>query len=108
MPIRLWSTVEIQLQKPCSAFGRANGRAGARVTATAIRSLLQSFEIQSFESREERHELADLSVGEGQLRHTRTLLGPHGLHGRRVLDPLVQVLRGDVEGGPGERLPAHQ
>src|SRR5947208_12157712 len=97
MPIRLWSTVEIQLQKPCSAFGRANGRAGARVTATAIRSLLQSFE-----RREERHELVDLRVREGELWHPRTLLGPHGLHGRRVLDPLVQVLGGDVERGPGE------
>src|SRR2546423_11993323 len=98
MPIRLWSTVEIQLQKPCSSFGRANGRAGARVTATAIRSLLQSFE-----GREERHELVDLRVRDGDLRHTRTLLGPHGFHGRRALDPLVQALGGDVERRAAER-----
>src|SRR5947209_4230752 len=115
MPIRLWSTVEIQLQKPCSLFGRANGRAGARVTATAMVGLL--FErlspplsggrplspgrSRSLESGQERYELVDLGVGQvraglGQVRHPGALVGPHRLHGRRVVDPPVQVLGRDV------------
>src|SRR5581483_3287923 len=100
MPIRLWSTVEIQLQKPCSLRGRANGRAGAWVTATAMVVLLPS----SLEGGQERHELVDLGVGEGGARggevgDARALLGPHWLHGRRVVDPAVQVRRRDVERG---------
>src|SRR6266550_7213665 len=83
MPIRLWSTVEIQLQKPCSSLGRANGRAGARVvTATAIAGLLQSLE-----GLQERHQLVDLGVGEvgarlHQVRHAGAPVGPHRFHVR--------------------------
>src|SRR5439155_13131733 len=81
MPIRLWSTVEIQLQKPCSDFGRAKGRAGARVTATAIVGLLSErlppplsgghppFPGQSLlEGLQERHELVDVRVGQMRAR----------------------------------------
>src|SRR5882762_5596738 len=112
MPIRLWSTVEIQLQKPCSALGRANGRAGALVTATAIAGLLRrrrwwGVSCRSLLERlQERHELVDLGLREVEVRHAGALLGPHGLHGRRVAQPALQIVGVELEGGAGERRPA--
>src|SRR5882724_7623796 len=109
MPIRLWSTVEIQLQKPCSALGRANGRAGALVTATAIAGLLRrrrwwGVSCRSLLERlQERHELVDLGLREVQVRHAGALFGPHRLHGRRVAQPALQVVGTEREGGAGER-----
>src|SRR5688572_13273195 len=69
IPMRLWSTVEIQLQKPCAAWGRANGRAGALVTATAMRGLLRGRRGQGqrggplLQRLQERDELVDLGLG---------------------------------------------
>src|SRR2546421_10886341 len=99
MPIRLWSTVETQLQNPVSAWGRSKRRDGA-FTATAMTCLLGSPK-----RLQERDDLVDFVPGQSPVGHPGAFLGAHRLHGRGVLHPSLQVVGGVLEDRSGEGLP---
>src|SRR5437879_11203126 len=99
MPIRLWSTVETQLQNPVSAWGRSKRRDGA-FTATAMTCLLSSPE-----GLQERDDLFDFLFVQSPVGHAGAVLGAHRLHGRRVLHPSLQVVGGVLEDRSGEGPP---
>src|SRR5438067_10523885 len=99
MPIRLWSTVEILLQKPLSVLGRSKRREGA-FTASAMARLLGSPQCL-----EEGDDLVDLVLLQPPVGHAGALLRSHRLHGRRVGHPPLQVLGSVLERRSSERRP---
>src|SRR5262245_30232686 len=77
MPIRLWSTVVIQLHSPV----------GSACAAGACSSAVVAMSIPLLVGPQVRHHCLHLVIGEGRDNHQRALLPA-----LRILDPLGQVL----------------
>src|SRR5438093_4416156 len=110
MPIRLWSTVVIQLHQPAVAFGRANTRrrgyrAGSASEATVAMLWATPPSSPSFQTVQILHERIDLFLGEH---------GPPGLPAGpdvhivsrldvlRIAQPVGKVRVGAIQDGSGE------
>src|SRR6266511_1176317 len=101
IPIRLWSTVVIQLQNPVVAVGRRSRpplppSAGTLTLAIATRP-------PSLQGHQVGDERPHLLVAKPVVRHPRPRL-----HLRRILQPPLQVRLVHGEDTAGETVPAHQ
>src|SRR5712692_5146922 len=90
MPIRLLSTVVIQLHRPCAALAVAWGARSS--VSTAIATWGSRRRPSSLETREVRRDRARLGFAEPERRHLRSRLETLGIE-----DP-----RGDVVDGVGQ------